>query len=286
MSLSNFLKFDRTAGLTIIFSLPFAAPIQLNCSFYNSANDIFITDLYACFGTTKDIEYSGITIDSVEGTHDEGKSFNDTNGLRVSSQKWPYIPQGIGGIFKNLESLELSYCDLEVLLKEDLKQFPNLKVLSLPNNRLTSLDSGLFQFNSMLKSFDAHRNMICSVASDIFDRTNDLEEIDLTNNYCFTVAVGKKQIQNLKRSIAERSRCESEFSLESLENSSEIFSTSTPEPVAITEKSCEILTSDEEGSDSHETVLSTIKATEDRIKSMKAAVDKLMKVVDRLDLSE
>lgn len=136
----------------------------------------------------------------------------------------------------------------------------------------------------MLKYFSAYRNQICSIAADIFDGIYSLEGIDLTNNYCFKIVVGKKQIQNLKRSIAERNRCESEFLLESSENSSQTFPTSSSAPVAITEKSCEIL--DEEGFDPHVTILASIKATENRIKSMKAAVDKLMEVVDRFDLSE
>lgn len=249
--------------------LPFVTSIQLNCSFFNETDGNFISNVYGCFGETNAITKPGVTIDSIEGVHKDGKTNNDTNVLRVSFKQWSYMPKGLGDIFENLEGIILDYCGLKVLTKDDLEQFPNLKSLRLPNNLLTSLDSGLFEYNTKLKSFVADSNSICTIAADIFDPVDDLEEIDLSENSCVVIARDKKQIENLKISIAEKSRCESEYSIESMENSSEMFSTSTIDPVTSTEKSCEISTFDQENFEVQNSIISSIKTAEERIASLK-----------------
>lgn len=246
--------------------------MQLSCSFFNETDSSFIANVYGCFGETSAITHPGVVIDRVEGVHKDGKSNNDTNVLRVSFKQWSYMPKRLGDIFENLEALILDYCGLKVLSKEDLKQFPNLKSLRLPNNLLTSLESGLFQFNTKLKSFVAESNSICTIAVDIFDPIDDLEEIDLSDNSCVVVARDKKQIGNLKTSIAEKSRCEGEFLLETMENFSEMYPTSTMDPVASTERSCDISTFDEENSEVQQSIISSIKATGDRIAALKILV--------------
>lgn len=268
MSSNNCFQFGRTAGLVIIFVLPIVTSMQLNCSFFNETDSSFVANVYGCFGETIAITYPGVIIDSVEGVHKDGKTNNDTNVLRVSFKQWSYIPKGLGDNLENLEALILNYCGLQLLSKEDLEQFPNLKSLHLPNNLLTSLDSGLFQFNTKLKSFVAERNRICTIAVDIFDPVDDLEEIDLSDNSCEVVARNKKQIENLKMSIAEKSRCENEYFLETIENSSEMFSTSTVDPVASTERSCDVATYDEENSEVQQSIISSIKTTENWVTAL------------------
>lgn len=279
MSFNNCLQFRRTAGLVIISVLPFVTSMQLNCSFFNETDGNFVANVYGCFGETGAITRPGVIIDSVEGVHKDGKTNNDTNVLRVSFRQWSYMPRGLGDMFENLEALILNYCGLMLLSKEDLEQFPNLKTLQLPNNLLTSLDSGLLQFNTKLMSFVAERNRICTIAVDIFDTLDDLEEINLSDNSCVVIARDKKQIENLKMSIAEKSRCESEFLLETMEESSEMYSTSTVDPVASTEKSCDISTIDEDNSEVQHSIMSSIKATGDRITALKALITRFKEII-------
>lgn len=73
---------------------------------------------------------------------------------------------------------------LKALTQEDLKGFPQLKELFIKNNRLTSLPSGLFDYNPNLKFISFSTNFLRSIPADIIDPIEDLDELRFAYNVC------------------------------------------------------------------------------------------------------
>ncbi|KAL7037953.1 hypothetical protein ACKWTF_009411 [Chironomus riparius] len=83
--------------------------------------------------------------DNLNATYDNVITFDALNKIIV------HIPQDLGKHFKNIENIYIQSCHLKELDKTDLKQFQNLRILSLKYNDIEVIEDGLFDFNSKLE---------------------------------------------------------------------------------------------------------------------------------------
>ncbi|CRK90086.1 CLUMA_CG003804, isoform A, partial [Clunio marinus] len=83
---------------------------------------------------TCDIHFSAITIpnmniQSITGTHLEGKSDEDVEAIRFKDTTVNYFPQGLNKIFPNLKTVEIDNCGLKSITQRDLVGLENIRKL-------------------------------------------------------------------------------------------------------------------------------------------------------------
>lgn len=151
------------------------------------------------------VEMADDVVESVSGKHLSAKQNDDVNVFSVRNKPCRFLPSGIGSLFKNLQGLEIYRAGLKAITKEDLKQFPNLKVLWIYANDLQTLPPGLLENNPKLISISFWNNNINSIAADIFDTLEDLQRVTLKENSCISRnAVNPSQLAELKIRIAKK----------------------------------------------------------------------------------
>lgn len=142
-----------------------------------------VGNLYTCTATVTDLKNLGL--EKVVGDHQDGKSNDDVEFLKVDDQNLPFIPEGIAGFFKNLKALKVYNSNLMSISGKDLKQFPQLILLDLYwSGNLETLDGDLFSFTPLLQHVDFGRNLIQHIGEDLLTNSPNLTYIDLVRNGC------------------------------------------------------------------------------------------------------
>lgn len=181
--------------LTCLASSAFS--LIFDCKF-SERNYGIILSTYTCeFSVIK--SGSEILLDSVNGAHRFGRSNVDVKTLTVSNNKFlNQIPLNVDKIFPNIVMLEWFAGNLTTLFASDLKQFPNLKVLSLEENKLISIAGDLFRNNVNLQFLYFGKNLLEHVDRDLLTSLTELKQAVFTGNPCInSEATTKEEIQDL-----------------------------------------------------------------------------------------
>ena len=164
---------------------------DLQCTFNNNS--------WTQIGSTVDCTVSNLQIttrnqivSSVNGQ--DSKTFSDSNirAIRVIGQTVHYLPEGLGYFFPNLEAIQISSLSMKEVNREDLAQFPQLKVLALSNSDLVSLPSNLFEGNPHLLSIGFRSNKLTHVGRGILTPLKKLQEAYFGKNVCIDHHVDKQ----------------------------------------------------------------------------------------------
>ena len=191
---------DAIEELNNVFEIqcPVSPGIAINCS-YADANWQGLENRYTCFATA--IETDGTGIVSVNGEHLEGRTDADVEGLSFYNPPGlTRLPFNIDEYFPNIAGLDWTFGDLTTISSDDFRQMPNLSILSLYGNRLTSLDSNLLQNTPLLQFVDFGSNLIEEVGEGIFNNLNNLRWALFQRNPCIDfIAATPEAIEELTR---------------------------------------------------------------------------------------
>lgn len=102
----------------------------------------------------------------VYGTHQSGKEYVDVEGLYIPSENMQFFPINIETFFSNLRGISFSVNSMSDVSNNHLIPFPNLEVLALNWNRITSLDSNLLAGLKLIEYIDFNSNNIKHVGHD------------------------------------------------------------------------------------------------------------------------
>lgn len=145
-----------------IVILSFAAGSQASTVHCGFANDNWRgTDmLYTCTGA---FSFSGNeNLTAITGDHLTGQLNADVTGVSFFNQFTTFngIPPNIGTFFANIEAFEWKFGNVTTLSSADVAQFPNLRMLSLYGNHITSLLASLFQGAAGVRHIDFGANAL------------------------------------------------------------------------------------------------------------------------------
>lgn len=122
--------------------------------------------------------------DEVINSADLNINFDKVKGLDIRDQSVHYMPKFSELLAQSLEVLYISHCHLKSINRDDLKQFPNLRMLYLANNDLVSLDSNLFEFTTKLEVISFSWNKLTFIGVNILGPTKNLSKIWFIESGC------------------------------------------------------------------------------------------------------
>ncbi|KAG5668466.1 hypothetical protein PVAND_016406 [Polypedilum vanderplanki] len=110
------------------------------------------------------------------------------------------FPSHLDELLPNLKFIGIVDSGLEKITKEDLKNFPNLKWLTLRMNKLKYLPSDLFNYTPNIIYVNFSNNLIDKIGENIFDKCEFLREADFTNNKTIDIyfKFEEKKLEELK----------------------------------------------------------------------------------------
>lgn len=161
--------------------LPIVTSLKIRCQYQSVATFAsVIGSHYKCYTRKVDIKNPDEVIEGIDGTHEDGKSSDDVKSISIFEATCYYFPKGLEKIFKNIQDITVYNSGLKTITRDDLRPFPDLKALSLENNKITSLDSNLFEFNTKLNRIKLRGNFLSTVAAGVFDPLSDLAELSIS----------------------------------------------------------------------------------------------------------
>lgn len=162
--------------------------VLFECNFVDVSLDWVentVVDFYQCRARIIQIK-SDDTLIGVPGNHTIGKSNFDVNFLWSAFGNLKFIPENLADFFPNIHAIYLIHSNLEKIEMEDLKPFPDLEMLDLRGNKITSLAGDLFMYNKKLRIIDFEGNFIEHIGFNLLKDMNRLWYTNFQSNPCIT----------------------------------------------------------------------------------------------------
>lgn len=161
--------------------VPIVTSLRIRCQYQSVATFAsVIGSHYKCYTRKVVIKNPNEVIEGIDGAHEDGKSSDDVKSISIFEATCHYFPKGLEKIFKNIQDITVYHSGLRAISRDDLRPFPDLTALSLENNRITSLDSNLFEFNTKLKRIKLKDNFFTIIGAGVFDSLKDLTELSIS----------------------------------------------------------------------------------------------------------
>lgn len=190
--------------VAILYLITISHQFELECSFERVGWDDVIGPAYTCKVQNLNVTTPRCLITAMEGRHPLGESNENVNTLLIIEQTCEFFPIGIGKYFKKLEGIAVQKSGLKKITKYDLKDFVNLKSISLFGNELKTIESNLFMFNPKLKLISVFNNKLKHIFSNIFDGLDNLERVYFRSNPCISEdGLNAEKIEQLKCKFIE-----------------------------------------------------------------------------------
>lgn len=210
--------------MVIILSVPhITTPFHVECDFYSGIWDVLGT-IYYC-SVRNEVSIASLDesiLTSVSGLHSRNKSDHDVVGFYIFNKTVSYFPKGLGEIFQNLNSIWIYNCHYKNISQSDVAVYSNLIYLYLGHNDIEVLEQGIFDYNPKLKAVFLHYNKISQIDSNIFDNLSQLVTLDIRSNACINMSAEndikevqkiiqnvKNKCQNLDSTYPVTSKCQS-----------------------------------------------------------------------------
>jgi hypothetical protein len=175
--------------------------IFLDCT-YRAESWPTLGSIYYC--DAKLIRFNdGRSVTGVSQNHLSGKSDSDVKVINFNNQPIDLIPQNISKFFKNIQGLSVWSTSIKSVSKNDLQQFPELRLVDFYDNLLETLDGDLFTYNPKLEFVRFHKNKITNVGLNLLTSLKSLSYVDFNFNVCITQYTStQSEIPDLIRNLA------------------------------------------------------------------------------------
>lgn len=160
-----------------------SAAVDFECV-YSVDDWVIIDKVYGCLAQNMEIEAGDQTLINVFGKHLDDKTNNDVEALNVENATCTKLPKEMEKSFPNLKALRFSKTRLVSVGSDDLKVFPDLKVLCLWANWLTTLDGNLLVHNPNIEFLNFGTNQIQHIGPNFFAPLKKLVAVYFEDNTC------------------------------------------------------------------------------------------------------
>jgi Leucine-rich repeat (LRR) protein len=183
----TYFKFFRTFLLLFfhfLISLTFTTSLHISCDFTTQAYQN-LDRVYECeVKSALTITTKGVKITDSPSTHSSEYSNEDVTAFSAKLKTIFYFPRGLDEIFKNLLAIKIGQCQLKEIRRENFEKFTQLRWLSLSNNDLSVIESGIFDSNLNLEFISLRFNKIKHIDSNVFEGLKNLQKLWLELNAC------------------------------------------------------------------------------------------------------
>lgn len=144
----------------------------LDCKHHAELSDRLVCDL--SLKVNGEIEISGF----------EGNLSFKTEKFIVIGHKnvGEIFPDGIGGVFEGIESLDVSLSELKEISKKSFEKMENLKELRLEHNEISSIPSDTFDHLTNLQYLNIASNKIQRIPQNLLQKLTKLRKFDASKN--------------------------------------------------------------------------------------------------------
>lgn len=168
--------------LLVVFASHYEA-ITFDCV-YSMEDWVILDKVYGCTVQKPKSLAGDNTLVSVSKSHLKGKTLKSVETINIENATMATFPKNMEKSFPSLKGIRIARSGLEVITKEDLKPFPELKVLCLWANRLTTLDGNLLVNNPSLEFINFGSNYIQHVGPNFFSPLTKLVAAYFEENPC------------------------------------------------------------------------------------------------------
>lgn len=174
----------------------------INCVYEDLNWGGILPSEYTCTGTVSASD-NNTSVLTVTGTHLTGRTNADVRGFSIyNSQITNRLPSNINSFFPNIVAVDWVFGTLSTINSEDLRQFPNLIMLSVFGNQLTLLDSNLFTHTRSLRWVELSNNRITNIGEGILANLTDLQFVLFERNTCYsTIATTPESIAEIQEAF-------------------------------------------------------------------------------------
>lgn len=172
--------------------------LSFHCNFKMISWVVAGRDVYFCSSSALTIDGNSTHIQSVTGNYSSGYTNADVEGFSVYHDKLSRLPKGIEKFFPILAGLDWRSGSLTSISSEDLQPFPQLQMILLGSNKLTSLDGDLFVYTPKMRYISFDDNLLQSIGFGLLDDLNKLTNAYFNGNPCISLAAPPQTIQELK----------------------------------------------------------------------------------------
>jgi hypothetical protein len=156
--------------------------------------------LFACWTKNMNITTRGAIMTSTTAAH-----IDNVKTLRTFNQIVNFMPKFETSLAMRLEAFQAQNCGMKSLEKDDLKQFPNLRLLALLGNELEWLDGDVFEFTPKLEVIGFHSNKLKFIGAKILQPLTSLTVAYFDGNKCIDYIAGtREQIEELKQKLVSQ----------------------------------------------------------------------------------
>ena len=200
------LKF-KVYFVSLMIFVASSRAIILDCEF-NFFGWRLVGNIYSCidFQLNNSVNDTSINITEVRGQHIQGLTNEDVNGLGIYyATSLNHFPKNIEAFFPKLTVIMILDGNLASVSADDIKPFPNLKLLSLSSHQIVTLDGDLFKHTPKVQGIFFGNNLITNVGHNFLAGLNDLVLVEIQRNPCINVwAETPAEIENLKSELLLR----------------------------------------------------------------------------------
>lgn len=164
----------------MIIGLPTIYGVSWTCNF--SSQDWGGYGVIYCCSVAFSEATNNDNILDIQGPHKTGYSDEDVLAFKIWHLNTPFLHNGIGHFFPNVQTMQVCRVELKEVSKEIFEGFNNLTNLNLNYNVLKEIKVDTFDHIPNLTNIYLEENRIETLSADVFVKLKFLEHINLNRN--------------------------------------------------------------------------------------------------------
>jgi hypothetical protein len=176
--------------LLVISSSVNSLVLQCEFKFHHS----YWGENYACVVNNITTSETDKDVQSIIGTHLEGKTNDDVEKVFIEKQNCPVLPRNFGTFFPNLKVLYIMKSQVKTLSEGDLDGLDKLLIFDVSYNPIETIPKGFFKGHNHLRKISFYECHLKLIEKGALDHLQDLNEAHFQYNPCINFRADQKYL--------------------------------------------------------------------------------------------